>query len=140
MERLVLIKNQLNEIRILKDKHQHKSDKLKKLDDIAETLIISFGSISTSLIIIGLSSLNPIIIATGSAFGFVSTIMSVVKKTLDFNGKHISHKNTANTLSDIYRDTNITLGKNGLSNDDKAHILNDISHRLSIIENSSLPI
>lgn len=140
MERTVLIKNQLAEIKELQGRHQKKSDKCKKINDILDVIVIASGSISTSLMIIGLSHMNPVFIGIGTGFGFVSTFISVISKTLDYNGKHLTYKSTANSLSDIYRDTNITLGKNGLSNDDKAHMLNDISHRLSILENNSLPI
>jgi hypothetical protein len=140
MERTTLIKNQLSDIKILKEKHQTKSDKCKKISDFLDVVIIATGSVSTSLMIIGLSHMNPIFIGVGTALGFVSTFVSVVNKTLDYNGKALIYKSTANSLSDIYRDTNITLGKNGLSTDDKAHMLNDINHRLSIIENNSLPI
>ena len=140
MERVVLIKNQLNEIKILKEKHSKMSDKLKKINDILDVIIISTGSVSTSMMIIGLSSLSPILIAIGTGLGFVSTSLGIINKTLDFQGKYLNHKNTANCLNDLYRDTNITLGKNGLSSDDKAHILNDLAHRLSIIENSALPL
>ena len=140
MERTVLIKNQLKEIKDLQVLHQKKSDKCKKINDILDVIVIASGSISTSLMIIGLSHMNPIFIGIGTGFGFASTFVSVINKTLDYNGKHLTYKSTANSLSDIFRDTNITLGKNGLSNDDKAHMLNDISHRLSILENNSLPI
>ena len=140
MERTALIKDQLEDIRILKGKYQSKSDKLKKINDLLDVIIIASGSISTSLMIIGLSNLNPIIIAVGTGVGFVSTFLGVINKTLDFNGKYLNHKNSANCLNDLYRDTNIVLAKNGLSSDDKAHLLNDLSHRLSIIENSSLPL
>jgi hypothetical protein len=140
MERSMLIKNQLEEMKVLKEKHSQKSDKLKKINDIFDVIIISTGSVSTSLMIIGLSSLNPILIGIGTGLGFISTFLGVINKTLDFQGKYLNYKNTANTLNDLYRDTSITLGKNGLSTDDKAHILNDISHRMSIIENTSLPV
>jgi threonine dehydrogenase-like Zn-dependent dehydrogenase len=140
MERTVLIKNQLEDIKILKDKHSQKSDKLKKINDIFDVVIIATGSISTSVMIIGLSSFNPILIAIGTGLGFISTFLGVINKTMDFQGKYLNYKNTANCLNDLYRDTNITLGKNGLSSDDKAHILHDLAHRLSIIENSSLPL
>ena len=140
MERVVLIKNQLAEIKILKEKHQKKSDKCKKISDTLDVVIIASGSISTSLMIIGLTSMNPIIIGVGTAMGFISTFVSVISKTLDYNNKHLIYKSTANSLSDIYRDTNITLGKNGLSSDDKAHMLLDINHRLSIIEDNALPL
>ena len=140
MERTTLIKNQLSDIKILKEKHQKKSDKCKKISDTLDVIIIATGSVSTSLMIIGLSHMNPIFIGVGTALGFISTFVSVVNKTLDYSGKSLIYKSTANSLSDIYRDTNITLGKNGLSTDDKAHMLNDINHRLSIIEDNSLPI
>ena len=140
MERTVLIKNQLTEIKVLQKKHSIKSDKLKKTNDILDVVIIATGSISTSIMVIGLSSLNPVLIAVGTGFGFISTFLGVINKTLDFQGKYLNHKNTANCLNDLYRDSNIVLGKNGLSTDDKAHLLNDIAHRLSIIENSSLPL
>jgi hypothetical protein len=140
MERTVLIKNELEQIKILKDQHQMKSDKLKKTNDVLDIIIISTGSISTSIQIIGLSALNPLLIAIGAGFGFISTFLSVISKTINYNDKYLIHKNTSNTLSDLYRDCNNTLAKNGLSSDEKQHMLNDIGHRLSIIENSSLPL
>jgi len=140
MERTVLIKNQLEEIKEQKDKHQKKSDRYKKLDECFELIIITTGSVSTSMIIISLTSLNPILGIIGGTLGAVSTLASVIKKSLNFSQKYESHKSTANSLSDLYRDTNITLGKNGLSTDDKAHMLLDISHRMSIISDNALPI
>jgi hypothetical protein len=140
MERTMLIKNELEQIKVLKEKHQLKSDRLKKINDILDLIIISTGSIGTSIQIIGLTTLNPILIGIGAGFGCISTLLSVMSKTINYNDKYLIHKNTSNTLSDLYRDCNNTLAKNGLSTDDKQHMLNDIGHRLSIIENSSLPL
>jgi hypothetical protein len=140
MERTVLIKNQLNDIKILKEKHQKKSDKFKKINDAMDVIIVSSGSVGTSLTVIGLSTLNPLMIAIGAGCAFVSNILGIINKTINFNNKYLIHKNTANTLTDLYRDSNITLAKNGLSTNDKEAMLHDIACRLSIIENSSLPV
>jgi len=139
-EKQVLLNNLIKEIDSKKNLYEKKTIKLKNIDNILE-IIISFMSVSsTSVLIIGLTHLNPILLITGTVLSSLSSILNAVKNVSGIQRKIEIHKTTFLNLKELSRESKIILARNHLTSDDKINLLNDISNRLSLIDDSSIPI
>ena len=140
MEKKQLINRLLTTVNKKKQIYQKKMVKFKKIDDILETIIIASGWVSISSIITTLSATDKTFLLIGTVFTSFSTILSAMKRVLNVTGKYESYKTSFTQLSDLERETRIVLVKNHLSGDDIVNLLSDMSNRLSLIEDSALPI
>ena len=139
-EKQVLLNNLIKEIDSKKNLYEQKTIKLKNIDNILE-IVISFMSVSsTSVLIIGLTHLNPILLITGTVLSSLSGILNAVKNVSGIQRKIEIHKTTYLNLKELSRESKIILARNHLTSDDKINLLNDISNRLSLIDDSSIPI
>jgi len=139
-EKQVLLNNLIKEIDSKKNLYEKKTIKLKNIDNILE-IVISFMSVSsTSVLIIGLTHLNPILLITGTVLSSLSGILNAVKNVSGIQRKIEIHKTTYLNLKELSRESKIILARNHLTSDDKINLLNDISNRLSLIDDSSIPI
>jgi hypothetical protein len=135
-----LILSLLDEVNITKMIYKNKMTKMKKYDDIAEAILIGAGAIAMSSLFITLGSINPVTLIVGSVFTSVSPVGQAVKKVIDIKGKYESFKTTHNQYSDLEREVRAILVRNHLDSNDLKALLDDINHRLSLIEDSSLPV
>jgi hypothetical protein len=139
-EKQVLLNNLIKEIDSKKNLYENKTIKLKNIDNILE-MIISFLSVSsTSVLIIGLTHLNPVLLICGTVLSSLSGILNAVKNVSGIQRKIEIHKTTFLNLKELSRESKIILARNHLTSDDKINLLNDISNRLSLIDDSSIPI
>ena len=139
-EKQVLLNNLIKEIDAKKNLYESKSIKLKNIDNILEMVISFLNVSSTTCLVMGLSHLNPILLITGTIMGAVSGVMSSVKSVSGIKRKIETHKTTFLNLKELSRESKIVLARNHLTADDKIALLNDISHRLSIIDDSAIPL
>ena len=114
--------------------------KFKKVDDLTESFIIACGTISVSSLVTTMAMHNPTFLIVGTVFSSISTLSSAIKRSCNIILKYENFKTTYNQLSDLERDTRIVLVKNHLSSEDLTNLLNEVSQRLSLIEDSSIPI
>lgn len=135
-----LILRLLDEISIKKQIYRKKMVQLKKIDNITEAVLVGCGAISVSSLFVTVATINPVTLIVGSVFASINTIGSVVKQTIDVKAKFESAKTTVNQLSDLDRETRSVLSRNNLEKKDLQHILDDMIHRLSLIEDTSLPL
>lgn len=135
-----LIKDLLDEIKFKKKKYYRLMRHYKRIDDITESLLIGSNAIAVSSLIVTLATINPISLIIGASLSTVSTVGSAIKRVIDIRSKFESYRTTYNQLSDLFRETKIVLAKNHLTPDDYQSLLNDVSNRLSLIEDSALPI
>jgi hypothetical protein len=135
-----LILRLLDEISIKKQIYRKKMVQLKKIDNITEAVLVGCGAISVSSLFVTVATINPVTLIVGSVFASINTIGSVVKQTIDVKAKFESAKTTVNQLSDLDRETRAVLSRNNLEKKDLQHILDDMIHRLSLIEDTSLPL
>lgn len=140
MERTVLLKNTIDDVDVRREIYQNLMVHYKTVDDISESIITFLNATGTCVSIIGLSTVNPVFIIIGVATTGVGGIAGAVKRGLNIQQKYESVKTSFNQLSDLGRESKIILARNHLSSDDKQSLLSDISHKLSLIEDSSLPI
>lgn len=113
---------------------------LKKIDDTTEAILISCGAISISNLFVSVATINPITLIIGSVFASINAVGSAVKRVVDVKSKFESCKTTVNQLSDLERETRAVLARNHLEKKDLESILDDMNVRISLIEDSSLPL
>lgn len=135
-----MIINLLDEVQMKKKLYRKKMVKFKKMDDTSEAILIGCGAISVSSLFVTVATINPITLIIGSVFASVNAVGSAVKRVIDVKAKYESCKTTYNQLGDLDRETRAVLVRNHLEKKDLQNILDDVIHRLSLIEDSSLPI
>ena len=135
-----LILKLLDEVQIKKQIYSKKMIQLKKIDDITEAVLIACGGISMSNLLVTVAIINPVTLIIGSVFASINAVGSAVKRVVDVKAKFESTKTTVNQLSDLERETRAVLTRNHLEKKDLQNLLDDMNNRLSLIEDSSLPL
>lgn len=135
-----LIMKLLDEVQIKKQIYRKKMIQLKKIDDITEAVLIACGGISMSNLLVTVAVINPVTLIIGSVFASINAVGSAVKRVVDVKAKFESTKTTVNQLSDLERETRAVLTRNHLEKKDLQNLLDDMNNRLSLIEDSSLPL
>lgn len=135
-----LILKLLDEVSVKKNIYRRKMVKLKTLDDTSEAILIACGAISVSNLFVTVATINPVTLIIGSVFASVNAVGGAIKRVIDVKAKYESCKTTYNQLSDLDRETRAVLVRNHLEKKDLQHILDDVNNRLSLIEDSALPI
>lgn len=135
-----LINSLLEEIAAKKRLYHRKMCYYKKADDISEACIIGSGSIAASSLFITITTINPVALIVGTAFTSASTIGSAIKRVLNVTNKYEMCKTTYTQLADLERETRAVLVRNHLESKDLQNLLDDVNNRLSLIEDSALPI
>ena len=135
-----MIINLLDEVQMKKKAYRKKMITYKKIDDVSEGILIGCGAISIPSLFVTVATINPITLIIGSVFASINGVGSAVKRVIDVKAKYESCKTTYNQLGDLDRETRAVLVRNHLEKKDLQNILDDIIHRLSLIEDSSLPI
>lgn len=135
-----LILKLLDEVSVKKNIYRRKMVKLKTLDDTSEAVLIACGAISVSNLFVTVATINPVTLIIGSVFASVNAVGGAIKRVIDVKAKYESCKTTYNQLSDLDRETRAVLVRNHLEKKDLQHILDDVNNRLSLIEDSALPI
>ena len=130
----------LDEVQQRKTVFRKKMVQLKKIDDTTEAILMSCGAISISNLFVTMATINPVTLIVGSVFATVNTVGSAVKRVVDIKAKYESCKTTVNQLSDLERETRAVLARNHLEKKDLESILDDMNMRISLIEDSSLPL
>jgi hypothetical protein len=139
-EKQVLLNNLIKEIDTKKNLYERKSISLKNIDSALEMVITFLNVSSTTCLVMGLSHLNPILLITGTIMGAISGVMSSVKSVSGIKRKIETHKTTFLQLKELSRESKIVLARNHLTADDKIDLLNNISNRLSLIDDSAIPL
>ena len=135
-----LIFKLLDEVQFKKNIYRKKMVKLKNLDDTSEAILMACGAISVSNLFVTVATINPVTLIIGSVFASVNAVGSAIKRVVDVKAKFESCKTTVNQLSELDRETRAVLARNHLEKKDLQNILDDVNHRLSLIEDSALPI
>ena len=136
-----LIYKTLGEVSVKKKAFFKKMAKrIKRLDDSLEAVITGCGAVAVSSLIATIATINPITLIVGAVFTSVSTVGGAMKRVYNTQGKYESCKTTFNQLSDLERESRAVLVRNHLESTDLQNLLDDINNRLSLIEDTSLPI
>ena len=135
-----LILKLLDEVQFKKNIYRKKMVKLKNLDDTSEAILMACGAISVSNLFVTVDTINPVTLIIGSVFASVNAVGSAIKRVVDVKAKFESCKTTVNQMSELDRETRAVLARNHLEKKDLQNILDDVNHRLSLIEDTALPI
>jgi uncharacterized protein YfcZ (UPF0381/DUF406 family) len=135
-----LIDDLLNQITLQKSEYYKKMCKYKKIDDLSEAIIIGTGAISTSTITIGLSIVEPITLIVGAVCSGISCVLYTIKHIIDIREQTESYKTTYNQLSNLEREVRTIMVQTHTHSSEYMKILNDINIKLSLIQDSALPI
>ena len=135
-----LIFKLLDEVQMKKAIYRKKMIRLKNLDDASEAILMACGAISVSNLFVTVATINPVTLIIGSVFASVNAVGSAIKRVVDVKAKFESCKTTVNQLSELDRETRAVLARNHLEKKDLQNILDDVNHRLSLIEDTALPI
>jgi hypothetical protein len=130
----------LSEIKIRKQKHYKKVSLYKKINTITKAVINGLNAISVCSIIVSMTPMSPLVMILALTTSTVSGIATAVVQSIDLEEKLQSHNTSNLHYNDIHRDISSRILRNGLSSEDLDSILGELNARLSLIEDSSLPI
>lgn len=141
MEQRILLKKRLihkilDKVTAKKLFHRKRASRYKMIDDLSDTVIVFFSTITTTSIVISIATVNPVVAIVSMVSSSIALIVSAMKSKLNIRTKWARSNNVAMNLNDLNREILIVLARNNLSSSDLDHILNDIHHRLSLIEES----
>lgn len=130
----------ITEIQNLKVVYKKKYLKYKKIDNTTEAGIIFSSSLSSSVLLTSLLSMNPIFLIIGTSLTTISTIGKAIKSVYKLSDKIESLKTTFQQYSDLERDLRTIIYKNHLTNDDIINIISDFNNRISLINDTAIII
>jgi len=139
-EKNKLIKDCLNDIKYKKTKHYNKFRKLKKINGILKSGINALNAASVCSLVISMSPVSIISLIVALTTTSISTVTSAIVTAYELENKLHSHQVSYLQYTDIYRDISSKLFRNHLSSEDYDIMLSEINNRLSIIEDTELPI
>jgi len=139
-QRKALIHQQLDEIRKRKIVYQYNMWKLKKIDDITNVICITCGVTSTTSLFMNLAGTSETSIIVGASLTAIATILNAIKTVYRVTDKYETCRTTFHQLSELERDVRIAMLRNHLDATSQHQLLEDIAHRLSLIEDSSTPL
>ena len=131
-----LIRKKLREIRELYKKNFKKFKTYKRYNTTFKVIINVLNACTVSSAVISFSGM-PIIAILTIATSSISTILSVINSTIDFQARYHVYQTSYLQLKDLY-DSNTSNLLSRHSNLD--HILNDINQKLGLILDSSNPV
>ena len=135
-----LIKNILENVKIRRKGHYKKFCKFKKINTFMKGFINGLNAVSVCSIILSLSPASPIVMIIALTSTTISSVSSAVLSSIDIENKIHSHNTSNLQYNDLYRDISARLLRNGMSSQDLDYLLGEINTRISLIEDSSLPI
>ena len=112
--------------------------KYKKIDNTTEAGIIFSSSLSSSVLLTSLLSMNPVFLIIGTSLTTISTIGKAIKSVYKLSDKIESLKTTFQQYSDLERDLRTIIYKNHLTNDDIINIISDFNNRISLINDTAI--
>jgi len=117
--------------------HRQRAMKYKNLDHIFEGILVAFSTVTLSSIVLQYMDASPYIMLVSAIFSSLNMVGSTVKKTIGLSNRWAESKGIHTALNDLSREVTIMLAKNHLSSEDLDNMLNDVHHRLSLIEDRS---
>ena len=70
----------------------------------------------------------------------LSGLLLVFQRTFNFRDKYQSHQVAAKQYSDLHRDIKMTLARNHMTSEDWQRLVADITQRIAIIEDYTIPL
>ena len=139
-QKIKMLRETLDDIKKNKQKHYIKFKRLKRHCTFIKTSVNGLNAVSVCSIVLSLDPTSPVSVIIALSSTTISGIISAVSSAFEFEHKVHSHQTSYLQYSDVYRDFSAHIHRNGLSSSDLDKILGDLNSRLSLIEDSSLPV
>jgi len=127
----------LNGVDRKKNLHKKRSMKYKNIDNIFDGILVALSTMTLSSVMLQYMDASPWVQLTSAIFGSLNMVGSTVKKTVGLSNKWSESKGIYTALNDLSREITILLARNHLTSDDLDVMMNDLHHRLSLIEDRS---
>ena len=135
-----LIQSILQDVNKRKQIHYKHYRRYKKASSIFKASVNSLNAVSVCSIIISLSPILPVATIIALSTASTSGVIHALYTSLDIESKIYSHNTSNLQYNDLFRDISARLLRNGMSSTDLDGLLTEINTRISLIEDSSLPI
>lgn len=135
-----LIRHILEDVKKRKNIHYKKFGKLKKINTFIKSFVNGLNAVSVCSLILSLTPATSIVSIIALSATSISATISAIASSIDLEGKIHSHNTSNLQYNDLYRDVSARLLRNGMSSEDLDNLLSEINTRMSLIEDSSLPI
>lgn len=135
-----ILRKQLKIIKKLKNNYRKNFLKLKRINDITESIITGFSAITTSSIIISFTIINPIAVIVGCVASTLATVGSASKRAYRLQNKVETNKNAFDNYSILERELIAILAKKNLKQNELDLIIDDLNNRLALIEDVTTPL
>lgn len=119
-------------------KYLTRYEKLKKRDDRLDFIKDTLNALNVGLIVAGIAIPFILWIALGCGVG--NFVFSRWSQTLNLKEKYGKDSMAANQLRDLCREMTAVLLKNNLSSEATDSLLSEMNSRISLIEQSAIPI
>lgn len=137
-EKKILITQLLEEASNKKEKYGKFHEFYKHVNNTFDVSIAILSGITTTSLFVTLKEKNDTMLLTSAVFSSMSFLLSVVKKSLSFQNKETVSNQLFLNYSSLYRDFSTLMVKSILTSSELDAILNDLNHRLALIEKNEL--
>ena len=138
--KIEIIKNILSDVKTRKKSHYKQFAKYKKINILLKCIVNGLNSISICSLILTFTPVVPVVMIIALASASIGGITHAITSSIDIEEKINRHNTSYLQYNDLFRDVNSRLLKNGMSSSDLDLLLSEINTRMSLIEDSSLPI
>lgn len=138
--KLTMINQLLDDVKKRKKKHYSLFGFYKNINMLTKTFINTCNAISLCSIVLTLTPTSIYIMSIALAATTLSSVSTAVHTSLNIEEKVHLHQTSSLQYTDLYRDINARILKNGLRSQDLDFILQEMNGKLGLIEDHSLPI
>ena len=135
-----ILKDILKDIGVRKRLHYKKYKKYKRNNTICKGGINCLNAISVSSIVLTFTPVSPIFMVVALTSNTISGITTAILNAIEIENKIHSHNTSYLQYSDLYRNLQARIRKNGISSEDLDGLLCELNEKLGLIEDQSLPI
>jgi len=129
-----MAKNCVNKSKLYRKRHK----KYKFRDDIIDLSVSMMVGASMSLTIMGITF--PILLIPSAILSGIAFVLSQAQRQYNLKHRYNMDSITCIQLQELSREISIVLRKNHLSSEDYEDFLNDVSNKLSLIEDTAIII
>lgn len=137
-DKIQLIKESLEDIKLKKQKHSTQYKQYKKTNTIFKTIVNILNTLSVSSMVLNFMDSNEGIMVIALVASTISAVISALAQSLEVENKAVSHNSSYLQYSDIYRDVNARMLRNGLSSKDLDDIITDLNSRIAVVMDSEI--
>lgn len=121
-----------------KNRNKKKMIRYRKLSNFLKTSTHFCNAVSISSLITSIATVNPIALILGASFASCSTIGTALHDSMNNETKYQITRTSYLQLSNLERESRAVLLKNHLTSEQIDDLINDMNHRIALINDSTL--